>query len=63
MDVSQLIDALKRRGHTIGQSAISPTGLVLLNVDWKLMTMDEVRELLSKETKRSDTATQSKDEQ
>lgn len=57
-----MIDALKRRGHVIGPSAVSPSGSMLLNVDWKLMTYDEARELLRKEAEKRDAVSENADD-
>jgi hypothetical protein len=47
METNELIDALKRRGHFVGKSAISPDGFLLLNIDWKLMKKEDAEKLLS----------------
>jgi hypothetical protein len=49
MDIDEVIDALKRRGHAVGPSAKSSDGKMLLNIDWKLITFEQAAELLTKE--------------
>jgi hypothetical protein len=48
MDINEVIDALKRRGHTVGPAAVSPDGKMLVNIDWKLLTFEQAKELLTK---------------
>jgi hypothetical protein len=46
MDINEVVEELKKRGHHFGPSAISHDGKVLLNVDGRLVTYDEAREIL-----------------
>jgi hypothetical protein len=46
MEAQELVNALKRRGHSIGTSAMSHHGFLLLNVDGRLMKMVDAEELL-----------------
>jgi hypothetical protein len=50
MEAEELHDALRQRGHTIGRSAVSHDGFLLLNVDGRMMKCIEAEELLKKET-------------
>jgi hypothetical protein len=49
MESEELVNALKLRGHTIGRSAISDDGFLLLEVDGRMMKSTDAEELL-KET-------------
>jgi hypothetical protein len=46
MDINVVLDALKKRGHEIGSAAVSPEGLIIVNIDGTMMTYAEIRELL-----------------
>ena len=49
MDINEVIEVLKGRGHYFGSAALSQEGYVLLSIDGRLMTYDEARELLANE--------------
>jgi hypothetical protein len=50
MESEELVDALKQRGHTIGTSAISHDGFLLLNVDGRIMKCADAEEMLKETT-------------
>jgi hypothetical protein len=50
MQISEVLSTLKKRGHQVGQSAVSPDGYMLVNIDGTLMKYVEARELLLKES-------------
>jgi len=46
MEAQELVNALKRRGYTIGPSAISPEGGLLINVNGRLMKYADAERLV-----------------
>jgi hypothetical protein len=50
MTANEVMSALKVKGHALGRSAVPHEGKMLLNVDAKLLTVPEPKELLRKKT-------------
>jgi hypothetical protein len=49
-EINKVMAALKKRGHVFGPSAVSHEGKMLLNMDGRLITFQEAKELLAKES-------------
>ena len=49
MHINDVVEELKRRGHTFGSPGMSNDGMALLNIDGQLRAYDEARRLLTDE--------------